>query len=181
MLSNMGRVLLVATALAPILLVYGAAIFFEHRVLATSLAVVAALLVALCHLLLRMIRRHGTNERVEVEAITAKDTEILSFLVAYMLPIILGEQVKANPLAITVFIGIMALVFFRSDIYHVNPLMGMLGYHFYEVTATSKVTYLLVTDRKDPLTPDDLITKRLSRNLLLEMPQAELRKSKVRD
>lgn len=170
MLSGLGRLLLVATALAPILLVYGAAIFFEDRDLAFSLVAVAVLLVVICHMLLRFMRRHGGSERVRLENVTAKDTDILSFLVAYMLPIILGEEFQANPLAIATFIGILGLVFFRSDIYHVNPLMGILGYHFYQVTTSSKISYLLVTTRKDPMRPGDLMVRRVSRNLLMEAP-----------
>jgi len=169
MLSNLGRLSLTATALAPILLVYGAAIFFEKRIWAVVLTVVAALLVVICHLLLRHMLRHGMAERVEIESIKAKDTEILSFLVAYLLPILLGDKVTANPLAIVVFVGIMGLVFFRSDIYHVNPLMGMLGYHFYAVTTTSKITYLLVTTSKEPMRPGGLVYRPLSQRLLMEV------------
>lgn len=157
--------------MAPILLVYGAAIFFENRDLALSLAAVAVLLVVVCHLLLRFIRHHGGTERVQIETVTAKDTDILSFLVAYMLPIILGEEVQANPLATATFIAIMGLVFFRSDIYHVNPLMGILGYHFYQITTSSKISYLLVTNRKDPMRPGDMTVRRVSRNLLMEAPE----------
>ena len=168
MLSNLGRLFLTATALSPILLVYGAAIFFEKRTWAIVLAVVAGLLVAVCDLLLRHMRRHGTAERIDVEAIKAK-TPDNSFWSLYLLPILLGNKVTANTLAIAVFVGIMALVFFRSDIYHVNPLMAMPGYHFYEVTTTSKVTYLLVTTRSR-CDLGSLVYRRLSQRLLMEVP-----------
>jgi hypothetical protein len=62
----------------------------------------------------------------------------------------------------------MGLVLFRADIYHVNPILGMIGYHFYQVKSKTKVTYLLVTRSKAPLPPGDLAYIRLSRTLLLE-------------
>lgn len=167
-MSAFGRLLLVSTALAPVLLVYGAAIFFEHRARAISLSVVAAIFVPMCHALLAYIRRHGSSEETTIEEVSGKDTDILSFLVAYMLPVALAEKIQVNPLALFTFLGLMGLVLFRADIYHVNPLMGILGYHFYEVKSQSGATYLVVTRRREPLLPGALAFVRLSRTLLLE-------------
>lgn len=167
-MTALGRLLLVSTALAPVLLVYGSAIFFERRMTAISLGIVAFLLLAICHLLLTYIRRHGSVEETEIEEVSGKDSDILSFLVAYLLPVVLAEKVEVNLLAFATFLAVMGLVLFRSDIFHVNPLMGMLGYHFYQVKSQGKVSYLLITRRKEPLVPASLRYVRLSRSLILE-------------
>jgi hypothetical protein len=41
---------------------------------------------------------------------------------------------------------IFFLVVLTSNTYHMNPLVGALGYHFYEV-ATAGVTYVLISKR----------------------------------
>jgi hypothetical protein len=43
----------------------------------------------------------------------------------------------------------IAVIFFfivlNSHAYHFNPLLGIFGYHFYEVTIEGNITYVLIT------------------------------------
>lgn len=170
MLNGLARLLLVSTSLAPILLIYAAAIVEERSVLATGLAVASVLLVLLCWLLLFYVTRVPGTESIEITSVSGKDTEIVSFLVAYMLPVLLGKQLESNLWALIVFVAVLGLVLFKANVHHVNPLMGMLGYHFYEVEASSKIKYLMITRRRTPFRPGTFLVKYLSPTLLLEVP-----------
>jgi hypothetical protein len=47
---------------------------------------------------------------------------------------------------LTIVLLIFFLVVLTSNSYHMNPLVGAMGYHFYEVTANG-VTYVLISRR----------------------------------
>jgi hypothetical protein len=45
---------------------------------------------------------------------------------------------------------VLALIFgvvWTTHSYHCNPILGVFGYHFYEVTADTNVTFILITQR----------------------------------
>ena len=43
--------------------------------------------------------------------------------------------------------GIIFLAVFHSNAFHFNPLLGCIGYHFYEIEADDGMTYLLITSK----------------------------------
>lgn len=51
--------------------------------------------------------------------------------------------------AITIFVGMLIfIVIFNSHTYHFNPLLGIIGYHFYEVKTSGGITYVLMTRKQ---------------------------------
>jgi len=48
------------------------------------------------------------------------------------------------PVALFVF-GVIFLAVYHSNSFHFNPLLGCVGFHFYEVKCDDGMTYLLVT------------------------------------
>lgn len=169
MLNGFAKVLLVATSLAPMAVVYGAARLPGEQGPALQAFAVAALLWLLCVLLLATVRRHGEREALSVTSVTSRDSQVLAFLVAYVLPLVGGEHVTRNPYALVAFALLMGVVLYRANIYHVNPLMGLLGFHFYDVRAASDVPYLLVTRRREALRAGAVHAVRLSPTLWLEV------------
>ncbi len=169
MLSSFARLLLVATSLAPVAIVYGASLLPGDWLGFATWVAVAVLLTVACLLVLAAARKHAEKESLNVGEGESKDTEVLAFLVAYVLPLIARDQTAANPWALVAFLAIMAAVVFRCNVYHVNPLLGVLGYHFYKAKATSGTTYLVVTKRPRPPTEGQLAVVLLSPFLALEV------------
>lgn len=170
MVSWFARMLLIATSLAPILIVYGASLMPRNLSWAAALAAVAVLLAAICLLLLRYARTRVARTSVTVTAGKNLDSQVLSFLIAYLLPLLVQKEQKTNVWALVAFVAVMFVVLATCNIYHVNPLMGMLGYHFFEVTATSGTAYLLITRRNVSITQGSVQVVTLSPFLLLEAP-----------
>lgn len=169
MLSGFARLLLVATSMAPVAIVYGASRLPSDWASFFTWLVVAALLTLICLSVLRVARKHGERETLAVVAGESKDGEVLAFLVAYVLPLIAQDQTSTNPWALIAFLLIMAVVVYRCNIYHVNPLLGMLGYHFYTTKASSGTTYLVLSKRPKPPKKGDLAVVVLSPFLALEV------------
>lgn len=59
-----------------------------------------------------------------------------------------------------------------SHAYHFNPLMSVLGYHFYEVTDTGGVSYVLITRRSLHTARSAARVVRLSEYIILDVDAA---------
>jgi hypothetical protein len=147
MLAAPTRFLLTATSLAPALLVYGVTLWEDSRSASWFCLIVTAVLAGASFALLRVIDRYGAEETMKIKSVVHKDSQLLVFLVAYVLPLVYAEQEAVDVAALVVFLIIVTITLYRSDIVHVNPLLGLLGYHFFEVQSEDGVTRLLITTR----------------------------------
>jgi len=168
MLNKFARFLLVATALAPVALVHGVALLPASRWSAISFIVVALLLAFLCALVVSAAKKYG--ERSEVTLVRAKnvDREVLAFLVSYALPLITPSDKPSSALALWTIIALIAIVLYQTELVHVNPLLGMLGYKFLEVSLPTGETVLLITSGRGGATGTKSVV-RISGGLWLEV------------
>lgn len=161
MLNRLAKLALVSTALAPICLTlwfvqisqtwqHDLSIFDNlviHWQTGLGYLLAALILSGLCFGLMRLsVSRHGL-ERLPVKIIAVKtvDTEIVGFLLVYLLPLINQSH---NTISLPVLLFVAAIFFFiiyNSHAYHFNPMLGFLGYHFFEVTIEGDINYVLIT------------------------------------
>jgi hypothetical protein len=131
-LSRIAQVFLAATALAPVLLVWAAASYQTSRAYAAAAVVVAVLLVVICVGLLALAKRELQTDPLVMAKAVRMDKDAVGFLIAYALPLVLSDDATQLP-ALAVFVVIVGLLLVQLQILHVNPLLGVLGFHFYEV------------------------------------------------
>lgn len=148
MLNRLAKVLLVATSLAPVLGAFGVISYsVGDSILATvQWFIYAALLLLVCWLVLRFARANVETEVIAVKSIRNVDTEVLTFLLVYLLPLVARDSlpVAATETTIYVFV-IIAWSVYHSNAFYFNPLLGLLGYHFYEVTSADGMSQMLIT------------------------------------
>lgn len=105
-------------------------------------------ILSLCLIIVKMAENRMEKISFEITSIKTADGEVIGFLVAYLLPLVNLGEVRINmPVMIFVML-IFIVVIWSTNSYHINPLLAIAGYHFYEVTNTQNITFLLVT-RKD--------------------------------
>ena len=149
MLGRLVRILLALTAIAP-LSISLAYVFANQRKFAWALAAIGCC-VALGSLALWIITR--ASERLEqlpivIQKAKSADKEVIGFFVAYALPLMFRGP-SAPDLEGWMVAGAMLLfVLWSTHALQVNPVLGVLGFHFYEVEAKGGVTYLLISRRK---------------------------------
>jgi hypothetical protein len=139
---------LVATAFAPVLFTLAFIRVTERRLwpLGVAYLAAAALLLVLCLMLMRAASAQLEILPFRVQSIKTADKEILAFVLAYLLPFAsAGGQV--NHLVLGFVLVVLFVIVWTTHTYHFNPLLGILGYHFYEVTAEGSVTFILITHR----------------------------------
>lgn len=161
MLNKLAKLALVSTALAPICLTLwfvevssawqSSSPFLNnlanHWQVGGGYLLVALILSGLCFgLVQRSASRHGLERfPVKIKSVKTVDNEIVGFLLIYLLPLINQSQ---NNISLPVLLFIAVLFFFivyNSHAYHFNPLLGLFGYHFFEVTIEGDITYVLIT------------------------------------
>lgn len=145
MLRFLPKLLLVATAFAPVMVTSAVVFWFENnRGLALCLLGSAALAVIVCVTVIMAAARQLAKNAVAIKTIKPADKEIVGFVLAYLLPLARGSQFDGFPMFVV--LGVFFLVVMTSNAYHTNPLLGLIGYHFYEVTIED-VGYTLLSRR----------------------------------
>jgi hypothetical protein len=144
----MAQVFLAATALAPVLLVWAAASYDASRAYAAAAIVIALLQVVICVALLALAKRELQTDPLVIVKAVRMDQDAVGFLIAYALPLVVSDSATQLP-ALAVFVVIVGLLLVQLQILHVNPLLGMLGFHFYEVELTNSDTALVISRSRE--------------------------------
>lgn len=150
MLSRLMRLLLALTAISPIFV--SLAFSFATRannVQLASLAMLGCLLLGLsCVAIIHRCQAHLERLPIKVEKAKSADKEVIGFFVAYALPLVFRGQASASLGEWTLAAGMLLFVLWSTNSLQVNPVLGLLGYRFYEVETKEKVTFLLITKTK---------------------------------
>lgn len=171
MLNTFARFLLVSTSLSPLL--GGVAVNqFAHGEPVSrwgAWLAVAILLVFLCWALLQYAATNAQQHQIHIKEFERNDKEVLAFLVTYLLPFLSTEKMgfAGDWLTGAYVLAIIFLVIAHAGAFHFNPVMGLLGYHFYAVKDGDGVSDLLIS--KDELRrPDrDVKSVRLAHGIYL--------------
>jgi len=170
MLNQVAKLLLVSTSLAPILITWAFADWRSrgwHSSQAMLLFVAATL--AVC----AMVIMRAASSRIDAISFRATslktaDTEVFGFIVAYLHPLV-SVRVGDFDIVLMAFVGLLlGLVVWNTNTYSVNPLLGLVGYHFYEVANSDGVTFLFVSRRDLRRVADVSSVRPLARYVLLD-------------
>lgn len=150
MLGRLIRIMLALTAIAPISVslayIYAAK---DHNYQLAAIAACSCLLLGALALWI-IERAQAGLERLPVTIKKAKsaDKEVIGFFVAYALPLVFRGQATPEPGAWLLAAGMLLFVLWSTHSLQVNPVLGIFGYHFYEVETADGITYLLISKRR---------------------------------
>jgi hypothetical protein len=108
------------------------------------LIVGAVVCVVVCLFVMKRAAIELARNSVMIKSIKPADKELIGFVLAYLLPLARGTPFESYPLVAVLVV--FFIVVMTSNAYHTNPLLGMLGWHFYEVVI-DEVSYILVSRR----------------------------------
>lgn len=148
MLNGFAKLLLVATSLSPVLGAVAVNQITLNRPWTswTPWLVVGVLLVVVCVLLLRYAEHTAQNEIISIAEFEANDKDVLAFLLAYLLPFLSSESMGFDGQWLTgaYILLIIFLVVSHTGAFHCNPVMALLGYHFYRIKTKEGISQLLI-------------------------------------
>jgi hypothetical protein len=160
MLSTIAKPLLVSTSLSPVLLAFGINAMAEERPPWEYIPwfVASVGLWGLCLLILGFSKTQLEKQNLQIKSIKNSDKEVMTFLLAYLLPLVPAKTLGlSGHLATGIFVFCMFfLAIYHSNAFDFNPLLGLCGYHFYEVQSADGMSFLLIT-RSPILKPEQVI------------------------
>lgn len=149
MFGRFAKALLISTAIAPIALVYAWVAFGEGQLgLAFSLIVICLLLVISCIVLLQRGKKDLERFPFKPQSVEAADRENVAFMLLYLSPLFTSQFSQLNMTLLIPTILIFLLLTATGYNYHFNPLLGLVGWHFYKVSSSEGVTYVLITKKQ---------------------------------
>ena len=171
MLNTFAKFLLVSTSLSPLL---GAVAVNQISRGVSPMQwgawlAVALLLVFVCWALLIYASKNSQRHTLQIKEFERDDKEILAFLVTYLLPFLSTDKMgfAGSWLTGAYILGIIFLVIAHAGAFHFNPVMGLLGYHFYAVKNHDDVSLLLISRDELRRPGQEVQTVRLAHNIYL--------------
>ena len=150
MLNRFAHLLLTATSVAPVGLSYAWVAWMQSQLVVAAVALGIALVALLaCLGLLAYARRNLEALNLQPQTVEPAYSENLGFMLLYVLPLFTDRIAALNWSAWVPIILMFGLVVGTGYGYHFNPLLSILRWHFYKVTSTDGVTYVLIA-----VTPD---------------------------
>lgn len=174
MLNWIAKLLLTSTALAPVALVYAWVMYTNSKFgTAIGLIALAAVLVLIMLWLLSYSQKHLERSTFKATSIEAADREYITFILLYLSPLFTAEfgDLNLNILIPTVVIFVFAIS--TGYGYHFNPLLGLLGWHFYKVSTDEGVTYVLITKKELRTAKQCLKVGQLTEYIVIDLPDCE--------
>ena len=158
MLRFLPKLLLVATAFAPVMLTSAFVSWWKIKddkhgwweALEVAwpsmwpLILGAVLCVAICLMVMNRAATQLARNAVVIKSIKPADKELIGFVLAYLLLLALGTPFEGPPLFVVLLVFFVLVM--TSNAYHTNPLLAILGWHFYEVVI-EEVSYIIVSPR----------------------------------
>lgn len=177
MLNKFAKILLVLSSLSPVL----GAVAVNQLALGKPLVswlpwvVVTLLLVVICWGLLHYAVKNAQKHKLKIEQFEDNDKEVLAFLLAYLLPLVSVKDTVAEIHWLTgaYVLVIILLVFTHARAFHFNPVMGLLGYHFYSLKSGDGISLLLISRSELRRSGRELDTVCLAHNIYLHTGAAD--------
>lgn len=111
--------------------------------------ILAACLLAVLFLLLVLRSVKGIQDRtIETKTVRKVDERVLAFTSSYVVPVIVAAFAHDNVPTLVASAGLvllLAVIYVRAGLYHLNPTLAILGYRLYEVTASNETVTMLLT------------------------------------
>jgi len=170
MLNPAARILLTFTALVPVGLTYSWVAYREgdcENAFRILLVCTGSLLA--CLLVLTRAQTQLPVSSFKAKSIEASDHENTAFLIIYIMPLFTN---KINTLDRNFWIPtliIFAVITATGYNYHFNPLLGLLGWHFYRVESEEGVKYVLITKKQLRTASKTIMIGQLTEYILLDV------------
>jgi chromate transport protein ChrA len=150
MLGRLIRVLLALTAIAPlsVSLAYIYATKDHDLQLAFIAGCTCVLLGALALWIIGKCQERLERLPISIKKAKSADKEVIGFFVAYALPLVFRGQSSPDMGAWALAACMLFFVLWSTHSLQVNPVLGLFGYHFYEVETEDGITYLLISKRR---------------------------------
>jgi hypothetical protein len=160
MLNIFGRWILFLSSYAPLFVILGIKTADESLPAAWALVLTGLAAGALMLVALAWARRIGSIP-LDVASSESASGDVVAYLFTYLIPFV-GTRTEGlgDLVAVALLIATVGLVFVRSDLLLINPLLAGAGFYLHNVQTTGGTKYVLLTRSESPPTPNSEIRVR---------------------
>lgn len=141
---------LLASAFAPMIALVAIVRFPELGLVSWAVLGLCGLAVSLLGLVLRSVKK-VQGRTIETKTVRHADERVLAFTSAYVIPLVVAAFASEGAPSLAAAGGLvvlLAIIYVRAGLYHLNPMMAILGYRLYEVTLNNETITMLLTRAK---------------------------------
>lgn len=168
-MSPPAKFLLAATSFAPIFLTYAIVSAFNgDYLLALPFVCVCAALMFVCDHLLRVAVTELQSRSYRTDTVKPADRDAFNLLLIYLMPLVVRDLSTYSWPAWFLVSGIFCFIAAVSYGYHFNPLLSLMGYHYYKVSQKGSIPHVLICRRRIYVTGEQLQVGLLADYVLIE-------------
>lgn len=165
MFNKLIQMLLVSTSISPVLLTFWFKSFIQSRRLTDNflLLLLGLILIVILRVTLSVAKRKLEVLPISITEVSNADKETIVFIFTYLIPLL-----DISTPMIIFLLTLFFLIIFTTNIYHFNPLLGLLGYHQYEIKTDDGIAFILITKKTMKNTKQVKAIVQLTDYILLE-------------
>lgn len=161
-MTTFAQLVLFLSSYAPLLVVFALLDSFGKgwpSLICAALAIAAVLML----IVVLTVARRVAPQPLHVRRVQIRDGDALAYIATYLVPFAAVSLATGRErLALLLFVLLIAVVYVRSGLFYVNPLLALVGYRLYQVTTPKGATVILLTRRSFLRADTELRTRRLS-------------------
>ena len=123
---------------------------------------IAAIGVALALCVLPIINHQVQPSELQVETTQIRDGDALAYIATYLIPFAaIGATTIRERSAVALFFILLGIVYIRSELFYVNPLLALVGYRLFQVATPQGASVVLITRRRFVAPSSRMMARRL--------------------
>jgi hypothetical protein len=104
-----------------------------------------------------------TDQKLEVATTQIRDGDVLAYVATYIVPFAAMNASSARDRwAIVLFVVLIALLYVRSQLFYVNPLLALVGYRLFQVVTEHDASVVLISRQNFVRSHTTISARRLS-------------------
>lgn len=167
-MTSLAQAMLFLSSYSPLLAVFALLDTFGKgtpSIVCTALAVAGAALLPL----LIVLNRSTATQQLRVATATPRDADVLAYVASYLVPFAsVDAHSTRERVAIGVFVGLIAVLYVRTEMFYVNPLLAFAGFRVFAVQTPAGTPVVLLCRRRFIQPSSDLDAIRISDYVWME-------------
>lgn len=156
-MSKLVKLIWTVTSYAPLMLVCGIALFIDSLTskqvtnqlwIGCVVFAVGLICIPLCGGLCGFAIKHLPQSRLSIQLASPGDTNSLSSMIAYLLPVVTLSISDVNLWFLCAMLVIIIFMLLWTKAVFINPLVYLFKYRYYEIQVLSGMTYTLISKQK---------------------------------
>jgi hypothetical protein len=161
-MNAFAQLALFLSSYSPLFVVFALLNSFGSGISSWLCLAVAAIGLALLVVLYKVARRFAPSD-LNVTSSQIRDGDAIAYIATYLVPFAAVAVTTARERgALGLFVLLIAVLYVRSELFYINPILALVGYRLFQVTTPTGTSVVLVTRKRFLQSNITLSARRLS-------------------